>query len=147
METTTAPEGLVGLLAQVHQALEAVLESAAALSDLSVEDLAGATQIAAGIARLSAATMARAVVAVEDQARLAEPEELLAARYGVRDAATFLATVTGASRRTLRIGVRPSGRSSRRRSARRHRVGPMVRSRMAMGPTARSLARPSRGGA
>lgn len=102
MKTTTTHDGLVALLRQAHQAMSAVVDAVSSMSALPVDELAEAVSVAGGIARLTDAAMARTVTAVEEQARLADPEQALARRCGMRDAATFLATATGASRRTLK---------------------------------------------
>ncbi|WP_156253083.1 HNH endonuclease signature motif containing protein [Pseudactinotalea terrae] len=101
METMTAREGLVGLLAQAHQALAAVAGELGSMASLSADELMEAAELAAGIARLSDAAMVTTVDAVQEQCRRAGPEESLACRYGFRDAAALLVTITGASRRTL----------------------------------------------
>ena len=98
----TAQEGPVGLLGQAQRVLGAVAERADGLAGLSVAELSQVLDGAARIVRLADVVMLRMVGAVREQDRLAAPGDSLAARHGVRDVATLVMTVTGASRRTLK---------------------------------------------
>ncbi|WP_420111981.1 DUF222 domain-containing protein [Pseudactinotalea sp.] len=100
MELTTKSR-VVELLEQAHGALTAAVGEVGSMTELGDNALAQAMELSAGIARLADTAMVRTVEAVNEQARLAEPGEALASRYGMRDAATLLMAATGASRRTV----------------------------------------------
>lgn len=71
------------------------------IGSLADDDLLEIARLAGSVQRLSDAAMVRVVHAVERQCRVADPEDSLAARYGLRDGMSLLMVLTGSSRHTL----------------------------------------------
>lgn len=99
-EEASAPI-LVTLLREAQRAVAAAADAVDAFSSLAPAALLESAELAGDLQRLTDAVMVRTVDAVEAHCRQSEPEESLAARYGLRDGASLLMVLTRASRRTL----------------------------------------------
>jgi hypothetical protein len=92
---------LLDLLRQTEQVLTAAVAEADTMTSLPDTTLLEVAELAGRVQRLSDAAMVRVVQAVEQQCRVADREDSLAARHGLRDGMSLLMVLTGAGRHTL----------------------------------------------
>lgn len=101
MEDVAAGRNLLELARQAERTLAAAVADLGEVDSSSDDDLLEIARLAGSVQRLSDAAMVRVVHAVERLCRVADPEDSLAARYGLRDAMSLLMVLTGSSRHTL----------------------------------------------